>query len=54
LVLLRMPAVPILLSQNWDCPNLDGQVSVFISPRNRVTQLCPQKLGFLFVASFDS
>jgi hypothetical protein len=23
----------------WDSPNLEGQVSVFISPRNRVTQL---------------
>jgi hypothetical protein len=29
----------------WDSPNLVGQVPVFISPRNRVAQLYPQKLG---------
>jgi hypothetical protein len=29
----------ILLSQIWDSPNLEGQVPVFISPRNRVAQL---------------
>jgi hypothetical protein len=28
--------------------------SVFISPMNRVAQLCPQTLGSLFVASYDS
>jgi hypothetical protein len=33
---------------------LEGQVLVFISPRNRVAQLYPQALGFLFVASYDS
>jgi hypothetical protein len=27
-------------------PNLEGQVPVFISPRNRVAQLYPQALGF--------
>jgi hypothetical protein len=32
----------ILLSQNRDSPNLEGQVPVFISPRNRVTQLYPR------------
>jgi hypothetical protein len=26
-------------------PNLEGQVSIFISPRNRVAQLFPQALG---------
>jgi hypothetical protein len=35
-------------------PNLEGQVHLFISPRNRVAQLYPQTLGSLFVASYDS
>jgi hypothetical protein len=35
----------ILLSQTRDSPNLEGQVAIFISPRNRVTQLWPQALG---------
>jgi hypothetical protein len=35
-------------------PNLEGQVPVFISPRNRVAQLYPQALGSLFVASYNS
>jgi hypothetical protein len=38
----------------WDSPNLDGQVPVFISPRNRVAQLYPWALGSLFVASYNS
>jgi hypothetical protein len=41
----------ILLSQIRDSPNLDGQVPVFISPRNRVAQLYPQALGSLFLPS---
>jgi hypothetical protein len=41
----------ILLSQIRDSPNLEGQVPVFISPRNRVAQLYPKALGSLFVAS---
>jgi hypothetical protein len=44
----------ILLSQIRDCPNLEGQVPVFISPKNGVVQLYPQALGSLFVASCDS
>jgi hypothetical protein len=44
----------ILLSRIRNCPNLEGQVPVFISPRNRVAQLYPQALGSLFVASYDS
>jgi hypothetical protein len=44
----------ILLSQIRDSPNLEDQVPVFISPRNRVAQLYPQTLGFLFVISYDS
>jgi hypothetical protein len=34
--------------------NLEGQVPIFISPRNRVAQLYLQELGSLFVASYDS
>jgi hypothetical protein len=30
----------------WDFPNLEGQVPVFISPRNRVAQLYPRPLGW--------
>jgi hypothetical protein len=41
----------ILLPQIRNFPNLEGQVPVFISPRNRVAQLYSQALGSLFVAS---
>jgi hypothetical protein len=34
--------------------NLEGQVAVFISPRDRVAQLYPQAPGSLFVAPYDS
>jgi hypothetical protein len=34
-------------------PNVEVQVPVFISPWNRVAQLCSQALGCLFVASYD-
>jgi hypothetical protein len=44
----------IFLSHIRDSPNLEGQVPVFISPRNRVARLYPQALGSLFVASYDS
>jgi hypothetical protein len=44
----------ILLSQIRGVPNLEGQVPVFISPRNSVTQLYPEAPGSLFVASYDS
>jgi hypothetical protein len=44
----------ILLSQIPDSPNLEGQVSVFISPRNRVAQLYLQALGSLFFTFWDS
>jgi hypothetical protein len=44
----------ILLSQIRDSPNLEGQVPVFISPRNRVARLYPQAPGSRFVASYDS
>jgi hypothetical protein len=44
----------ILLSQIRDSHNLEGQVPVFISHRNRVPQLYSQALGSLIVASYDS
>jgi hypothetical protein len=44
----------ILLHQIRDSPNLEGQVRVFLSPRNRVFQLYLQALGFLFVVPYDS
>jgi hypothetical protein len=44
----------ILLSQNRDYLNLEGQVPVFISLRDRMARLYPQALGSLFVASYDS
>jgi hypothetical protein len=34
----------------WDSPNLEGQVPVFISPRNRVVQLHSRALDSLFIA----
>jgi hypothetical protein len=43
-----------LLLQIRDSPNLEGQVPVFILPRNRVVQLYTQALVSLFVASYDS
>jgi hypothetical protein len=43
----------ILLSQICDSPNLDGQVSGFISPRNRVAWLYPQALGSLFITPYN-
>jgi hypothetical protein len=39
-----------LLSQIRDSPNLEGQVPVFTSPRNRVDRLHPQALSSLFGA----
>jgi hypothetical protein len=41
--------IHILLSQIRDSPNLEGKVLVFISPRNRVTQLYLQALGSFHV-----
>jgi hypothetical protein len=43
----------ILLSQIRDSPRLEGQVPVFISPRNWVAQLYTPAPGSLFVASYD-
>jgi hypothetical protein len=44
----------ILLSQIRDSTHLEGQVPIFISPRNRVAWLYPQALDSIFVASYDS
>jgi hypothetical protein len=38
----------ILFSQIRDSPNLEGQVPVYISPRNRGAWLYPPELGFPF------
>jgi hypothetical protein len=35
-------------------PNLEDQVSVFMSPSDMVTQLYPQEPGSLLVAFYDS
>jgi hypothetical protein len=43
-----------LLSEVRDSRNLEGQVPVFITHRNRVARLYPEALGSLFVASYDS
>jgi hypothetical protein len=43
----------ILLCQILDSPNLEGQVLVFISPRNRVVRLYPQALGSTLDVSYD-
>jgi hypothetical protein len=52
----RSPAelTAIFYCLTWDYPNLEGQVPVFISPRNKVAQLYPRALGSLYVASYDS
>jgi hypothetical protein len=42
---------PYIISQIRDSPNLEGQVPVFIPPRNRLAQLYPEALGFLFIDS---
>jgi hypothetical protein len=44
----------ILLSHMQDSPNLEGQVPIFMCPRNRVAKLYPQTVGSLFVIFYDS
>jgi hypothetical protein len=44
----------ILQSQIRDSSNLEGQVTVLISPMHSVDQLYPRALGSLFVSSYDS
>jgi hypothetical protein len=51
---VRVPRGHIPLWQIQHSPNLEDQVPVFISPRNRVAQLYPEALGSRFVASYDS
>jgi hypothetical protein len=43
----------ILISHIQDSPNLEGQVPVFISHKNRVAQLYFQALGSLFITSYN-
>jgi hypothetical protein len=38
----------------WDSPNLEGQVPIFISSRNRLAQLYTRALGSLSVTPYDS
>jgi hypothetical protein len=33
----------------WDSPNLESQVPIFISPRNRMAQLYPRALGYSII-----
>jgi hypothetical protein len=44
----------ILRSPIRASPNLEGQVPVFISPRNKMDQLYPQALASVSVAFYDS
>jgi hypothetical protein len=37
----------------WHSPNLEGQVPVFMSPRNRVAQLYPPGTDYISVASYE-
>jgi hypothetical protein len=41
---------PEFIVSDLRLPNLEGQVPVFISSRNRVAQLYPQALGSIFLA----
>jgi hypothetical protein len=53
----RAEAVTILYCLIWDSPNLEGQVPVFIFPRNRVAQLLVYPGHWvlsIYVASYDS
>jgi hypothetical protein len=55
-LLSRSPAelTAIFYCLIWESPNLEGQVPVFISPRNSVAQLYPRALDSLSVTSYDS
>jgi hypothetical protein len=44
----------ILLSQIRDFSTLEGEIPVFISPRNRVVHLYTKALGSIFFVSYDS
>jgi hypothetical protein len=53
---VRLPrdSWPYFTVQIRDASNLEGQIPIFISPRNRVAQLNTQAVGSLFAASYDS
>jgi hypothetical protein len=52
----RAKLVTVLYCLIWDPPppNLEGQVPVFISPRNKVAELYSRALGSLYVSFCDS
>jgi hypothetical protein len=50
----RVEPVTILYCLIWDLANLEGQVPIFISPRNKVAQLYPWAVGSLYFISYDS
>jgi hypothetical protein len=59
LLLVLASAVPwdstiFYCPSSWDFPNLEGQVPVFISSRNKVAQIYPQALVYLSAASYKS
>jgi hypothetical protein len=45
--------VIIFYCLGFEIPKLEGEILVFISPRNRVAQLDPQALCSLFITSYD-
>jgi hypothetical protein len=49
----RGTRVHMLLFKIWDSPNLEAQIPIFISPKNRVARLYPQALGSPYI-SYDS
>jgi hypothetical protein len=50
----RLEPITILYCLIWDSFNLEGQVPVFISPRNRVAQLYSRAMASLYVVSYGS
>jgi hypothetical protein len=44
----------ILLPQIRNSPNLEDQIPMFTSPKNKVAQLYPQALDSFLIASYDS
>jgi hypothetical protein len=52
--LLRLTGLLWRYCNSPPIPNLEGQVPVHISLRNRMVQVYPQALGSLFVACYDS
>jgi hypothetical protein len=53
-IAVALASAVILGSAPRGTHDMEGQIPVFIFPRNRVAQLHPQALGSLFVAFYDS